>query len=188
MRPAVCRRSQGVVILWPSPMNSKHSSQFEVVSESDVPIADSELRNILHQVYVEGGFTEPPRAESLFAPTAVRARGQLLHARNAAGELLGIVILVRPDSGGRRFAQPDECELHLLATLPTARRSGVGTALVKAALATARSEGYRRAILWTQPPMLSAQRLYQSVGFVRVPERDFTQADQVFLFMENSLA
>jgi len=167
-------------------MKPKNSLQF-VVRESEVPIADSELRDILNQVYVQGGFTEPVRAETLFAPAAVRARGELLHARNAEGDLLGIVILVRPHSGGRRFAQPDECELHLLATLPKARRTGVGTALVKTALAMASSEGYRKAILWTQPPMLSAQRLYQSVGFVRVPERDFTQADQVFLFMESPL-
>jgi GNAT superfamily N-acetyltransferase len=163
------------------------SLQFEVVRESDVPIADYELRDILNQVYVEGGFTESVRAETLFAPAAVRARGELLHARSAEGDLLGIVILVRPHSSGRRFALPEECELHLLATLPRARRTGVGTALVKTALAMASSEGYRKAILWTQPPMLSAQRLYRAVGFVRVPERDFTQGDQVFLFMESSL-
>ena len=48
--------------------------------------------------------------------------------------------------------------------------------------------GYGRALLWTQPPMLAAQALYRSLGFVHVPERDFTSAaGRSFLFFERPL-
>jgi hypothetical protein len=45
-------------------------------------------------------------------------------------------------------------------------------------------------VLWTQPTMHSAQRLYTASGFVRAPERDHQIAkvtNRTFLVFERSL-
>lgn len=98
-----------------------------------------------------------------------------------------MVIVVGPTSPARQFARASECEMHLLATSPEARRSGIGRALVQAAIDKARSEGFTRMLLWTQSTMLAAQRLYESSGFSRVPSRDFKNSGREFLFFEASL-
>ena len=41
-----------------------------------------------------------------------------------------------------------------------------------AAVSHARALGLRRMVLWTQPTMDAAQRLYARAGFERVPELD----------------
>ena len=136
-------------------------------------VSDAELEALLRRVYVEGGFTPRELATSLFSPAAVRARGALLVARGEPGrELLGTVIVVPPTSPARRIAESDECEMHLLAVLSEHRGRGVGARLVEAAVATARQDGWKQMVLWTQPSMHSAQRLYEAHGFVRVPARD----------------
>jgi GNAT superfamily N-acetyltransferase len=153
----------------------------------DHPIADAELTALLTECYVGGGFTDAVMAASAFAPSAVRARGDILHCRGAGGALTGVVILVPPASPARRFATAREAEVHLLAVHPTARRSGVGRALMSAVIAEARARGYQRLLLWTQPAMSAARALYPALGFSPRPERDFERDGKRFLFHELEL-
>jgi ribosomal protein S18 acetylase RimI-like enzyme len=150
-------------------------------------IRDDEIEALLMQVYRDGGFTDETRAATVFRAATVRARGEILYTRGDDTSLTGMVILVPPQSSASNFAQPDECELHLLAIAAEVRRQGIGRALVEAAIVRAKQRGYLRMLLWTQLSMYAAQRLYESVGFVRVPARDFEDGGRKFLFFECQL-
>ena len=143
--------------------------QFEIATPDCLKIDDSEILDLLTQVYVGGGFTTSEEAVSLFEPSAVRARGVLIGARETQqSKLAGFIILVPPDSPARRLAKNNEAELHLLGVKPEYRQHGLGRMLVNAAIESAGRLGCTKLILWTQLSMNSAQRLYESTGFVHI--------------------
>jgi ribosomal protein S18 acetylase RimI-like enzyme len=150
------------------------------------PRADSALEALLYETYVRGGFTDAILASTLSA-SAVRARGEVLAALDQTN-LLGTVTLVAPSSPARRLAAPDEYELHLLCVRPDSRRRGIGEALVRAALRRAGAHGARGVVLWTQPTMEAAQRLYRRCGFERDASADFSRGERQFLVHRNVLA
>jgi ribosomal protein S18 acetylase RimI-like enzyme len=154
-----------------------------------IPEVDSsDIESLLRQVYVDGGFTESAIADSMFAATAVFSRGRVLIARDLeTKKLAGMVIVVPAASNARRFAIDGEVEMHLLAVSPAFRRMGVGDLLVTSALESARADSARRMILWTQPSMTDAHRLYQRHRFERTPGRDFEKAGRLFLVFERYL-
>ena len=144
------------------------------------PQADAALEALLHEAFVRGGFTDAILAPMLLA-AAVRSRGDVLVARERSDDLLGTVTLVAPRSPARRIATPEEFELHLLCVRPDARRRGIGEALVHDALRRAKAEGARGVVLWTQPTMEAAQRLYVRCGFARDENADFSRGARRFL-------
>ncbi len=158
-----------------------------VICASDEPLGDDELERLLTTVFIDGGFTDAARA-SMFRAQAVHARGEILYLRDGATRsLMGVVVLVPPASPARRLANHDQAELHLLATAPEYRRSGVARALVEAAIARATRAGHSALVLWTQPAMRAAYRLYATAGFVRDHERDFELSGREFLVFQRSL-
>ncbi|WP_151771340.1 GNAT family N-acetyltransferase [Streptomyces abyssomicinicus] len=87
--------------------------------------------------------------------------------------LLGNVTFV---AGGplADIAAPDEAEIRMLAVSGEARGRGAGEALVRHCADRARAlDGCRRLVLSTQPGMRAAHRLYERLGFVRAPHRDW---------------
>jgi GNAT superfamily N-acetyltransferase len=90
------------------------------------------------------------------------------------GALVGSVLLFPPaeQSGGAggRMLWP---ELRLLAVAPAMRGRGVGAALVDACITRARTSGVPTLGLYTSDSMRAAMRLYERMGFERVPEYDF---------------
>jgi len=144
------------------------------------PQADAALEALLYETYVRGGFTDAILASTLVA-AAVRARGEVLAARDGPDSLLGTVTLVPTGSPARRLATPEELELHLLAVRPDARRRGIGEALVRDALQRAKTRGARGVVLWTQPMMGAAQRLYRRCGFERDASADFSRGTRQYL-------
>jgi ribosomal protein S18 acetylase RimI-like enzyme len=107
-------------------------------------------------------------------PEALRRRGDLLLTKSGTGELLGMVICVRPASPARQVAQPDEAELHLLAVRPVSRGCGIATALVAACEQHASALGFRKMVLSTQPSMRAAHRVYRRLGYRRNATRDWS--------------
>jgi len=159
----------------------------QVVSANDEPIGDDELQQLLMTVFIDGGFTDAARA-ALFDPREVRARGEVLYLRHGESKsLMGVVVLVPPASPARRLADQTQSELHLLATAPEFRRAGVARALVDAAIQRATRAGHTGIVLWTQPAMRAAHRLYLASGFVRDHERDFELSDREFLVFQRPL-
>jgi ribosomal protein S18 acetylase RimI-like enzyme len=92
------------------------------------------------------------------------------------GEILGSVLLFPPavDAYGEHVVPRGEGpELRLLAVSPGARGRGVGRMLVEECVRRAREAGAPELGLHTSRSMGAAIRLYEGMGFERVPERDF---------------
>lgn len=142
--------------------------EFELVSSESNAITDHELEELLTQVYVAGGYTNPEEAVTLFAPASVRKRGELIVAREKQrGILAGLIILVPPGSPARKLAQKNEAEIHLLGVKPAYQQQGLGHMLVETAIENARHSGYTKLILWTQSTMTAAQKIYSGLGFIQ---------------------
>ncbi|MGH3276749.1 MAG: GNAT family N-acetyltransferase [Streptosporangiaceae bacterium] len=90
-----------------------------------------------------------------------------------AGQIAGTIMLMHWP-GGEVASGPEEAEIRALAVTPAAQKSGVGASLLRAALSCARLAGTRRVVLLTLSQMLTAHRLYERHGFLRLPERDWS--------------
>ncbi|GGI48711.1 GNAT family N-acetyltransferase [Agromyces flavus] len=104
----------------------------------------------------------------------------------STGTLLGSV--TTPRAGARLSPvarHDDELDFRFLGVAADARGRGVGETLVRHVLALAASRGIRRVVLNTGPEMRSAQRLYERLGFARLPEREyrFERADGTSFLM-----
>lgn len=97
-------------------------------------------------------------------------------------ELVGSVTYCPPGSPWRELAvSDDEGEFRMLATHPRARGTGVGGALARLCEERAREHGATRMVLSSLPDMKVAHRIYERLGFTRVPARDWDPAPGVRL-------
>jgi ribosomal protein S18 acetylase RimI-like enzyme len=109
------------------------------------------------------------------ADVAGRAdHAELLVVRDGDGTVVGSVALVLDGAFGEITASDDEAAFRMLAVDPAVRGRGVGELLVRTCLDRARAAGKRRMVLSTGPRMTAAHRLYQRLGFRRLPERDWS--------------
>jgi ribosomal protein S18 acetylase RimI-like enzyme len=107
----------------------------------------------------------------------------LLVARAADGQVVGSVALVLAGEFGEVLESGDEAGFRMLVVDPSVRGRGVGELLVRACLERARAAGKRRAVISTDPRMTSAHRLYERLGFTRLPERDWSPMPGVDLLV-----
>jgi GNAT superfamily N-acetyltransferase len=134
--------------------------------------------------YVGGGFVgaENPYVASL-ADVARRAReADLLVARDAWGEVIGTVTYAQHATPWAEISRPGEAEFRMLAVEPASTGRGAGRALVQACLDRARDDGASAVVISTTPQMRDAHRLYERMGFVRTPERDWSPRPGVDLW------
>jgi ribosomal protein S18 acetylase RimI-like enzyme len=96
---------------------------------------------------------------------AVRGDGE-------GGELLGSVATPREGRTISPLAQPGELDFRLLGVDPSARGQGVGRVLTEHVVGLARERGLVRVVMNSGPQMIPAHRLYASLGFVRLTERE----------------
>ncbi|SDQ19196.1 GNAT family N-acetyltransferase [Leucobacter chromiiresistens] len=98
----------------------------------------------------------------------------LVAVDRGTGDLLGTITL--PRAGERLIddTAENEFDVRLLGVSRAARGRGVGRAIMRHAADVARSRGLDRVVLHTGEQMLAAQRLYERMGFVQIPEREFT--------------
>ena len=71
--------------------------------------------------------------------------------------------------------------MRMLAVDPGARRRGIGERLVRACIERATEDERAAMVLLTETFMVEAQRIYERLGFVRTPERDWQYAEDVLL-------
>ena len=88
-----------------------------------------------------------------------------LYAPPAGAFLLAMIGMRAVGCVGLRRFNDDTGEMKRLYTSTDVRGHGVGRQLVCAAIAAARTIGYRRVVLDTLPTMVAAQQLYASLGF-----------------------
>jgi ribosomal protein S18 acetylase RimI-like enzyme len=123
-------------------------------------------------------FDDDPYRERL-VDTPRRAReAELLVAVDTDDRVVGTVTVCLPGTPWSEISRPGELEFRMLAVDPMARGRGVGTALVLAVLERARELGASRVVLCSTPLMAVAQRIYRSMGFTRLPERDWSPGVQ----------
>ncbi|WP_461011819.1 GNAT family N-acetyltransferase [Streptomyces capparidis] len=122
-----------------------------------------------------------------YARELVRARhraehGELLVAVDGeGGPVLGTVTFARPGTPYAELAREGEAEFRMLAVAPGARGRGAAEALVRACLERARTLGAARVVICTQERMAAARRLYDRLGFTRLPELDWSPVPGVVL-------
>lgn len=92
------------------------------------------------------------------------ARGErtLLVAEDASGEVVGTVqlVLAQPEN------QPHRADLSKMLVTPSARRRGIGAALMQGAHEAARAAG--KSLLVLDTASAEAERLYERSGWIRV--------------------
>jgi len=99
------------------------------------------------------------------------------------GRVLGSATMETEDAGmGDDPVEPGTANLRMLGVDPQARGRGVGRALVESCLDLARRQGKRAVTLHTTGDMKVAHRLYESMGFVRDPARDWQVAEDFMLY------
>jgi ribosomal protein S18 acetylase RimI-like enzyme len=124
--------------------------------------------------------TDPEYADEL-RDAARRAREAVLLVAAVPGDagevVLGTLTLAPYGTSYAEIAEPGELELRMLAVAPEARRRGVAERLVAAALREAVARRARGVVLSTRPAMAAARRLYDRLGFVAAPDRDWSHED-----------
>ena len=134
-------------------------------------------------VYVGGGLATPAYAPEL-ADVAGRAeRAELLVVRDPSGRVVGSVALVLTGDFGNVITSDAEAAFRMLVVDPSAQGEGVGELLVTTCLARARAAGKRWMVISTDPLMTTAHRLYERLGFIRLPERDWRPEPAVDLLV-----
>ncbi len=135
------------------------------------------------RVYEEGGLASDGYTAELADVTGRSARSQLLVVRDEDDLVVGSVALVLSGDFGEVTASDEEAAFRMLVVDPAARGRGIGELLVTTCLDLARAAGKRRMVLSTGPAMTAAHRLYERLGFRRLPERDWTPVPGIDLMV-----
>jgi ribosomal protein S18 acetylase RimI-like enzyme len=102
-------------------------------------------------------------------------------AADESGALLGTVTFVLAGTPWAEVSVPGEAEFRMLAVAPVGRGRGVGSALTAWCVERARAHGCTGLVLSSMDKMRTAHRLYERMGFQRVPELDWTPVPHVQL-------
>jgi ribosomal protein S18 acetylase RimI-like enzyme len=135
------------------------------------------LGEITARAYLQDGLLDFGESDAYLGElrnVAQRAAAAEVLAAVADGRVLGGVTFVPSGGPMADIARPGEAEIRMLAVAREARGRGAGEALVRACVDRARAvEGCVRVVLSTQRTMRPAHRLYERLGFVRTPDRDW---------------
>jgi ribosomal protein S18 acetylase RimI-like enzyme len=144
-------------------------AEFEVIGE----IAVAAYRTIDPDL---GGY------EVRLRDVAGRSRHATVLVAVAHGSVIGTATYVGdPASPLAESDDPGDAGLRMLAVSPDAMGHGVGTSLVREAIARARRDGRQRLVLLSRSTMLAAHAIYERFGFERAPELDETWDDVTLL-------
>jgi GNAT superfamily N-acetyltransferase len=128
----------------------------------------SELLVRAHHAYDSSRFIHPEVLPGDLYTARVRAevaQGQMmLHVAETDGEVVGFVLAgIEPESW--KELRHEAGYVHDVVVDEPHRHTGIGAALVAAALDWFKARGTSRIMLWTAPQNVDAQRLFQRVGF-----------------------
>ncbi len=135
------------------------------------------------RVYVDGGLANPGYTPELADVVGRADRSELLVVRDDDGRVVGSVALVLAGDFGEVTTSEEEAAFRMLVVDPQAQGRGLGELLVTTCLERARAAGKRRMVLSTGTRMTTAQRLYERLGFTRLPERDWSPVPGIDLLV-----
>ncbi|AJP03723.1 acetyltransferase [Streptomyces cyaneogriseus subsp. noncyanogenus] len=149
----------------------------DIVIRRAVPGDYAPLGEITAHAYLQDGLLDFGESDAYLGElrdVAGRAAAAEVLAAVEDERVVGGVTFVPSGGPMADIARPGEAEIRMLAVAHAARGRGVGEALVRACVERARAvEGCVRVVLSTQRAMRTAHRLYERLGFVRTPERDW---------------
>ncbi|MGW7818393.1 GNAT family N-acetyltransferase [Streptomyces puniciscabiei] len=135
------------------------------------------LGEITARAYLQDGLLDFGESDAYLGElrdVAKRAAAADVLVATQNGTLLGGVTFVPSGGPMADIARPGEAEIRMLAVAHAARGRGAGEALVRACIDRARTiESCARIVLSTQHTMHAAHRIYERLGFVRTPARDW---------------
>ena len=120
--------------------------------------------------------------EDVLRNAADRAANAELWVATNGFDLLGTVTYCPPGSTYREIGQDGEGEFRMLAVSPKARGLGLGTALTQHCIQRSRDLGLPRLVLCSASYMTTAHHIYNHLGFVRTPDRDWYPVPAVHLY------
>ncbi|MDX2970664.1 GNAT family N-acetyltransferase [Kribbella solani] len=123
--------------------------------------------------YAHDGFVRGDYVLTLRAAADRAAKAELWVAADESG-LLGTVTYCPAGSVYREIGRDDEGEFRMLGVAGRARGLGIGTALTERCIARTRELGQHRIVMCSAEYMATAHRLYERLGFTRLPERDWS--------------
>jgi ribosomal protein S18 acetylase RimI-like enzyme len=119
--------------------------------------------------------------DEVLRDAATRAAAAELLVGVDGGDVLGTVTFV-PDGGPLgEIAVPGEAEFRMLAVDPAAQGRGVGLTLMRWLVDESRRRGKHAVVCSSLAEMRAAHRIYERLGFRRVPERDWSPQPGVAL-------
>lgn len=136
------------------------------------PAEYATLGELTATTFLTEGLTDEGYAATL-RDVAGRAGSSTVLVALLAGRVVGGITAVTQGGPYAEGTDPGTAVIRMLVTDPTARGTGVGQALVEAAIELARADGCLAVRLSTQPMMTAAHRLYERLGFLRTPEADW---------------
>lgn len=149
-----------------------------------VPTDFEAVGEITVRSYVDDGHLPPGIAyAAVLADAETRAREAELWVavEETSDRVLGSVTFAGPGTSYAEVSADGEGEFRMLAVDHSARGRGVGEALVRRCIDRARELGLTGLAMSTQPSMAPAHRVYERLGFTRVPERDWEPVPGVSL-------
>ncbi|MEU8772810.1 GNAT family N-acetyltransferase [Streptomyces sp. NPDC048606] len=155
----------------------------DIVIRTAEPADYAELGDITARAYLDDGLLDGNTDDSYeraLRDVAGRAADAEVLVATLDGVLLGGVTFAPPGSRMADIAGPDEAEFRMLTVARAGRGRGAGEALVRACIGRARAlDGVTRLVLSTQAQSPAAHRIYERLGFVRTPERDWAPVPTV---------
>ncbi len=142
-----------------------------------------QIADLTVRVYVDGRLANEGYTRELADVAGRASRAELLVARDDDGRVVGSVALVLSGDFGEVTRSDDEAAFRMLVVDPAVRGQGLGALLVTTCLERARVAGKRRMVLSTGTRMLAAQRLYERLGFTRLPDRDWSPVPGIDLLV-----
>jgi ribosomal protein S18 acetylase RimI-like enzyme len=151
-----------------------------------VPADFPEVRRITRDAYLRAGhFAADHPYMSVLEDVEHRAEHAQIWVAEAAGKVVAAVTLTFASQPYTEIARAGELELRMLAVDPTHQGGGVGRAVVREVVARARQLPGIEAISITSATFMErAHSLYRSLGFRRVPDRDwYVPGESVLLWV-----
>lgn len=157
-----------------------------LVLRQATPADHSEVRRITREAYLHAGhFAADHPYMSVLEDVEHRAEHAEVWVAEASGAVVAAVTLTFAGQPYSEIAVDNELEFRMLAVDPAVQGGGIGRVVVRRVIEHAQSLPAIRAISITSATFMGrAHALYESLGFQRVPKRDwYVPGEDVLLWV-----